>query len=919
MSFFLFFWGISDFFYTVNHLFGIVTRYALVAAAIVYLLLSSSPLIFSLSPYYTPMTRSLRIGGALLRIIIRFPLWCLQWCRSRPFDLAGAQYYRGIHFDRTRLYSIETEERAEKFEPYAMEWLFTGDDLSDNGMDKFLESLAGYMSSSHTKKGKLDQYLTSDYLLTRIKKHFITCATSGELSDEASIARMSSCSKALLRIFQYSRECKEGPSVPNKLEEELQLQRSYIQKLMDDFQTLCGMDDPTIALRASCIRALAVQSFLSQLVQPLGRTTGLPRFPVPLLPIYKFFFPSDNADIIWQLEDGRLPSDGEIQRMWKSLLHDGPLANLTNLAQAVRNGEHAPPSTLSFCWKALDILLTQLGTIHSKEPTRAQIVFDDLHKDTRTYVHDGERGFRVTPLLDILDTVARGQRLLMVFSGHPKYLNRADVVFGKEYLRNGDLLEAFAHCLPVFISNNLNAPDVCRDFMEKVVCHDDLWTSLQVNLWTTQRSDSPTPDKLRVFEHCCTVIDLAFSVLEGSRKVDWRAPEFGSLAQSFESFIAHCFQDAFMERATSFRVGVIKARFCKALLAQFSNDIEREGTVSFRSQWDVASLARLICTLGLRDKEDAEFWNSYVNGGHIGADFTVKALEMINITERDGPLLIFCLLGHLVATAVPLDQSGLERKDIEKVWELQRKVIDEKGRPLNRSSDTAWYALGQLRKQVNNLLGKITGKDRDILEDLLQMIGDAFSGSEGPGQGEPAEEEVGPKTLSSGKSRGIGNRPISLASESTAVTRGLSSDAQTSEGEDSFERASSLSSHRASTDLQPESPSEKGLDRERKTHGRSDSPQSYDSGSHSPSTPHTPGVGIVDRSIGTFPSAFYFPYMGDARQRPSTRQTGSGTNATRPGLVNRASTGALFTSRMYGSFDLSDGGRSGTAPTSEEE
>jgi hypothetical protein len=59
-------------------------------------------------------------------------------------------------------------------------------------------------------------------------------------------------------------------------------------------------------------------------------------------------------------------------------------------------------------------------------------------------------GFRITPLLEILDTVARGRRLLMVFSGHPKYHSRADVVFGKEYLRNGDLLEAFAHCLPDF-------------------------------------------------------------------------------------------------------------------------------------------------------------------------------------------------------------------------------------------------------------------------------------------------------------------------------------------------------------------------------------------------------------------------------------------------------------------------------------
>jgi hypothetical protein len=124
-------------------------------------------------------------------------------------------------------------------------------------------------------------------------------------------------------------------------------------------------------------------------------------------------------------------------------------------------------------------------------------------------------GFRMTPL-EILGTVARGRRLLMVFSGRAEYHSRANVVFGTEYLRNSDLLEAFAQCLPDFIANNSESPHVCTDVMEKVVNRDNLWTSLQVNLWNTQRFDIPIPDKLRVFEDCCTVLDLTFSVLEDS-------------------------------------------------------------------------------------------------------------------------------------------------------------------------------------------------------------------------------------------------------------------------------------------------------------------------------------------------------------------------------------------------------------------
>jgi hypothetical protein len=381
------------------------------------------------------------------------------------------------------------------------------------------------------------------------------------------------------------------------------------------------------------------------------------------------------------------------------------------------------------------------------------------------------------------------------------YRNTVEIVFEDEDLRTGDVLEAFALCLPIFISNN--SPEVCRDLMEKVVRHDDLWTSLQVNLWNAQWSDSSVPDKLRVFEDCCTVLDVAFSVLANLQEVDWRAHEFGSLLQHFESFITHCFRGSFMERSTNFRVGIIKARFCKVLLAQISNDLGREGTVSIRSQWDVASLARLIYTLGLWSKEDAEFWNSYRDGGHIGPEFKAKALEMIKITKRDGPLLIFCQLGHLTAKAVPLDHFGPQGMDIEKLLELQKKLIEDNGLPLNRASDTVWKGLDQLRKQVNKLCGQFTGKNGEIFQQLLQMIdrvnNSRSSGSEAPAQREPAEGAetsviVNP-TPSLRESRAISSR-LSFASESTAVTGRPSSGSQTSENDggfgQSFGRASSL-------------------------------------------------------------------------------------------------------------------------------
>ncbi|KAH9999477.1 hypothetical protein BJV77DRAFT_595226 [Russula vinacea] len=875
ISVILFFWAITDFFHTIHEEFGNVTSYTLYVSAIIYILLSTSPLIFSSSPYHTPMTPILRIGWITVLIVIRFPLWWLSQDRNQQFDLTGFPYYKGIRFDRTRLYSIKAEERAEKLEPYAMKWLFTENVFSEKDMDMFLEGLPGYISSSHTKKGQLYNYLTADYILSRIKEHLITCVTSVKLSDEASIARVSSSIKALLLIFQYSPARKQYSPVPDKRDVESQLQRTYIQRLMEDFRTLCGMDDQMIALRASCIRALAAQCLLSELVPRDKRT-----FPISLIPIYTFFFPSHNLDTIWMLDYSKNrseePSAAEIETMWKNLLHHGPLANLTKLAEAVRDRERAPPSTLSFCWKVLDNLLTHLESIDSEEPNFANRDFDILHKNIRTYVHK-ERGSPVTPLLDILDTVARGRRLLMVFSSHTKYHNRPDVAFGKEYLRNGNLLEAFAHCLPDFISKN---PNTCKEFMEKVVRHDNLWSCLQENLSNTEKSDadSPTPasDKLRVFEHCCTVLDLAFSVLEDSQEVDWRAPEFGSLSEHFQSFIEHNLQCSLT--IINFRVGVINARFCKALLAQFWNDLDRKGTVSFRSQWDVISLERLVCTLGLvRCEEEEEFRHSYVIRGHIGAEFRTKALEMIHKTECDGPLLIFCRLGHLVLMAVVLDHSGVESEDIEVVMKLQRKVIEKVRKPLNEASETSWETLDGLQKQVKeDLCATHSSKNKEmkILQDLLQMIESInesrSSGSEGPNQTEPAEEQ-GPETLvamrstsSLGELRRIGNG-FGSPSEPTAEP---SSGTQAGEGEGGFEHRGMMS------------------------YGRTESPQRLSTlSSYSLAFPHPPsplvtvqgsGVRMMPRRSFSAPTpsiSSYFPYVGDG-QRPFRRQTLENTDAS---------------------------------------
>jgi hypothetical protein len=77
---------------------------------------------------------------------------------------------------------------------------------------------------------------------------------------------------------------------------------------------------------------------------------------------------------------------------------------------------------------------------------------------------------------------------------------------------------------------------------------------------------------------------------------------------------------------------------------------------------------------------------------------------MVNIITSDGPLSIFCQLGHLATSTIPSHHSGLERKDIEKVLELQDKLMVDQRLPLNGASDTVWEDLDRLREQVDRPL-----------------------------------------------------------------------------------------------------------------------------------------------------------------------------------------------------------------------
>jgi len=770
ISIFLFFWALSDFLHYVDTTVGAVARCCLLALVVVYTALSISPLIISNSPYHTALTPPLRSGGMLLLFLYRFIWRSLRGVRIWPLTRRG--YFKGLRFDRTRFLLEEADARAAKLDPYAMEWFFTVNDLNDTDMDKFLEGLPGYIHSPLTDRDHFPKVLTAEYILKRTRGHFMTCATSLELSEEACMNRVLTCVNSLRTIFKAGTK-----QTLNKDEEELQAR--YIQGVVDGLNGLCNGADSKVALRASCVRGLAFQGLLTKLTDSEGEFPQTRRFPTHLVPLYTFLSSGGNSSGTQRDDSGLNPPPeatseqsrmAKNREMWRALLYDGPLVNLTLLAEAVVLRDDVGPSKLSFCWKTLDLLGLKIARTEVSHSALAR--FNHLHNETRKRVQadSEERSSSLTPLLESLDAVARGQRLSVVFLRHHKYHGRADIVFGKEHLRNANLLQEFASCLPDFIS--VTNHDESMKFMEDLVREDGLWTSLQDNLWNALREDTPLPDKLRIFVACCTVLDQAFLALEDSQNVDWRAPEFGSLGQHFEMFVARCFQGTFIGRATSFRVGIIKARFCRALLAQFFKEVDRNGTVVFRSQWDVASIARLLYTLGVGGEEDTKFWKSFVDGGHVGAGFMTKAHDMLKIAVRDGPLLNFCKLGRLAVTMVPFEGSDLNDLDVEKLSELLQSMVDDSRLPLKGASAEVWEDLSRLRNEAGHVVSKSCDGDKVKLGPLFEKVEQVYGlrpssdHFRAPG---PETSAVAQPRLSSRELRPSRNRSSDVSGSSSTV------------------------------------------------------------------------------------------------------------------------------------------------------
>jgi hypothetical protein len=708
VSVFLFFCGVSVYLHEVYPRVGMVAWYCTFVLAVLYVALSIFPLLVRNCPYHTALTPPLRLCRTLLlRTMVRLgrKLWAYL-SRGRTLPLP--------HFYKMDSLEAVANARAAQLDTYAMKWLFLENDIGDADMDKFLEGLPGYIGSHAMENEGPQEVLTAPFILRRIMEHLLTCATATDLSEQTSIKRLSACVDSLWAILRQ--RASAGRPINSEEEESI---RMNMESIVDRLNTACEKPDEIWDLRAFCIRALTFHEFLTRFLAPVRESSPNDNIPGHFIPLYTFFS-SVNASQT-QRWDSHVEDMAHLDQdsRWQLLLNDGPLINLTLLARAVLSDDDVDSSTLSMCWKTLDQLRSEFRITGTDVSPSSLALFNEIHETTRRRVEDAEPGFSVVPLLEILDAVAGGRRLSVVFGDHPEYHSKADLVFGKDHLRNPDLFRVFANLFPDFVTNY---PEKSKAFTEGLVFLDDLWTGLRVNLRNYFSPDSPIPEKLRTFDACCVVIDAAFMALEHSLIVDWRASNFWELMQFFDMVVVDYSRNMSVESVTDFRISLIKARLCRAVLAQFIDEFDPEDTVVLYSLEDVASLARVFYALGIVDDTDVDFWKSFVDGGLDGPVLLAKTRTMLHKAERDGPLLNLCKLGQLGMMAVGFKGSGPKDTDFKELLGLMEKLMEDSRLPLEHASTPVWEEFSRLRDEVVNVCMLSSKEDKPNIQALLEKF-----------------------------------------------------------------------------------------------------------------------------------------------------------------------------------------------------
>ena len=697
---FLFFFSLSDWLHTINSLVGATARSCFIALLAVYLALSILPLIVRHAPYQTPLTTPIRGCISLIHFSYVVLLGLVRRS-SRAYETRKiSTLFRSIHLDRSLVLKKEIKNRALELDRSAMHWLLQK--LDEVDMDTFLSCLPGFILSPLTDTKSVVEGLGEDKVLKRIATHLEICVVSLELSQEACMSRASAYLKSL-RLF--SSKIARGPTVTQPDSE-----RYSIAAIIQRLTSLCHAPNSSIALRALCVRGLVIGEFLG----PFDRSDAesdaeellTKEFPDYLKPIYRSIRVWTRTEIaqssptsISQTTGSVLPDDRE---MWNAILYDGPLINLAVLANGVLSYSNDEGVNLDIAWKTFETLLRLLGLAQVRVSDQVRTRFTHVVNKARARVSSYERGrAQISPLLDFLNIAVSGLRFIEVLKYAAKLPPRQiRAIFGREQLRNSELLDAFATRLPLYVAGS--GPEISKSFMERLILEDKLWEQLHVCLSDCLHRQVPFQDTLQTVTAVFDVLDVTFVILKDSSNIDWQSPVFDLIFRYLMDFERKMMidPDTHVKKIASFRVAFASIQFCHAVLAQFSMQC------GLGEPFDVQSLnalSTLVWVLGLGSPEDRE----YLTAKNIEAtpDPIPRVKAILDTVLHDGPLSNFCRLARLTLDLMLTKVSDSTFENIKKSLTMLMRMLDTLPLPFDKASGEIWARFNDLRNEVRSRAG----------------------------------------------------------------------------------------------------------------------------------------------------------------------------------------------------------------------
>jgi hypothetical protein len=360
-------------------------------------------------------------------------------------------------------------------------------------------------------------------------------------------------------------------------------------------------------------------------------------------------------------------------------------------------------------------LTTDVSTL--RPPNTSSEVGVAVHKNLSPYAVE-----RYSQLLELMDKVAKGSRLVTVLSANlpqPTATDsessselhlRHDQIYNKDPFGIPDVLIAFSSALPAYISST--GEDNARDTVGKMIAADGLLRSICVHLNTSTKQEVPEATREHMSLTSVQILEQVFKLFDGSPNIRWYALGVEGVRSSVSNV---AFSSNTVGRDSEIRAHCALAIIDHALVDNFRLRMVQGQQPTAPNLEEQLFILKIYDRLCLGEEEERRRRENRLQG-HPDTNREAASPRYLRNLVRNGPLKITSTLALRMI-------SRLERGDIMPgiVWTTLRKITDVPD--LERADDSVTSELfGKVRHHVHeSVIGKEGMPYRGQL-DLLELV-----------------------------------------------------------------------------------------------------------------------------------------------------------------------------------------------------